>query len=357
MRLYAAADEERIRTAAQVSAWTRSGLLTPSQGAAIASGLRTNLRRTNAYLRVALFVFGTIIVWAAVGLCMLVLDFRQDWAVASAAIVMGAIDLVIALFLVVRFRFYRFGVEEAFAIWSVALVTFGAAFLTGLVRHGGTDVPALVACITAAAASLIVYWLFGYLYAACAAAAALAATAFCLDVPRFAEHAVAALILLGAFVFARTLRRPHGEDYPGDDYGVIEAVAWTGGYAVLNLRLSFDLMPSFLARHADIPPPFYWATYVATWLIPAAGLALGLRDKHRPMIWSGLITALATLLTNKAYLGWEHHTWDPILLGVLASLSTAAQPLDARTHAPATPPPFDAGRGGRSGGAGGGTDF
>jgi hypothetical protein len=113
------------------------------------------------------------------------------------------------------------------------------------------------------------------------------------------------------------------------------------------------------------------------------------------MIWSGLTTALATLLTNKAYLGRTPNTWDPILLGVLlagtailvrrwlaagpggqrhgftvqslvasddkerigvlSAVAAVQQPMAARTR-PETPS-FEAGRGGRSGGAGGGTDF
>jgi uncharacterized membrane protein YgcG len=42
-----------------------------------------------------------------------------------------------------------------------------------------------------------------------------------------------------------------------------------------------------------------------------------LRRKDRPVIAIGAITAILTLVTNKAYLGWPRHTWDPILLGVL----------------------------------------
>ena len=396
MSLYAAADEARIRAAARVRAWARSGLITVSQGIAIESGLRVDVRRTNRYLRFALFVFGTIVVWAAVGLNLLLFDVNQEWAIAWTAILAGAIALALASFLVVRFRLYRFGIEEALAVWSVAFLTLGAGFLTSAAMSGD-DGPALVACGTAAIASLAVYGLFGYLYAACAASAALAVTAYWVGLPRFAAHLLSALMLMGVFLVARRLRRPRGDDFPGDDYGVIEAVAWAGCYVVLNLRLTLFFMPAFLGIRAatDVPAAFYWATYAATWFLPAIGLTVGLREKHRPMIWAGLATALATLLTNKAYLGRTPNTWDPILLGVLLAgtailvrrwlaagpgghrhgftaqslvtsddkdrigvLSTVAavrQPIAARTR-PETPA-FEAGRGGRSGGAGGGTDF
>jgi hypothetical protein len=392
MSLYSAADEAATRAAARVRAWTRSELLTPGQGSAIESGLRPDVKRTNRYLRLALFVFGTIAVWAGAGLCLLILDIREDLATGWIAILAGVIDFALAAFLVVRFQLYRFGVEEALAVWSVVFVAFGG-FLTSSGRGG--DTPALVACVTAAFASFAAYWLFGFLYAACAAVGASAATAFYLGLPRFAAHMVSASILLGAFLTARMLRRRHGDDYPGDDYGVIEAVAWVGCYAVLNLRLSLDVMPLFLGSRSDAPPAFYWATYAAIWLMPPIGLALALRDKHRPMIWGGLLVAIGTLLTNKAYLGWEPHTWDPILLGmllggsaiairrwliagaganrfgfvaqplvasvdkdglgVLSSIAVAAQPIAARTRTET--PAFEAGRGGRSGGAGGGADF
>ena len=149
MSLYAADDEARIRAAARVRAWTRSGLLTAAQEAAIQAGLHVDVRRTNRYLRFALFVFGTIVVWAAVGLSLLVFDVKQDWAIAWTAILAGGIALVLASFLVVRFRLYRFGIEEALGVWSVALVALGAGFLTSVATHGD-DRPALVACVTAA---------------------------------------------------------------------------------------------------------------------------------------------------------------------------------------------------------------
>ena len=117
-----------------------------------------------------------------------------------------------------------------------------------------------------------------------------------------------------------------------------------------------------------------------------------------PEVWRfdgvNVIMAVATLVTNKPYLGWERHAWDPILLGillagtalalrrwlsggadgqrngftprslvasadrrglgVLAAFAGAAQPFAARTP---TETPLEPGRGGRSGGAGGGAGF
>jgi hypothetical protein len=119
---------------------------------------------------------------------------------------------------------------------------------------------------------------------------------------------------------------------------------------------------------------------------------LGIREKDRPLLIVSVATAILTLVTNKPYLGWERHTWDPMLLGValmaialglrrwlssgpnaarhgftatrivvgtdplLSVLSAAPLPMKAHTQAPAPPAPsgFD---GGRSGGAGSGGSF
>ena len=67
---------------------------------------------------------------------------------------------------------------------------------------------------------------------------------------------------------------------------------------------------------ADVARPFYWFTYAMIWALPLVGLALAIRGKDRALLAVGLAMVLLTLLTNKAYLGWTRHEWDPMLLGV-----------------------------------------
>ena len=290
-----------------------------------------------------------------------------------------------------QFRLYRFGVEEAFAVWSAALLAAGTGLLTSIGGSHG-DFPVSVGLVTAAIASVAVYMRFGYLYAALAAAVCAAFAPFFLGISETPARLLSVLVLSVVFVAAHSLRRPYGDDFPGDDYGSVQAVAWLCIYAVLNLHLSFD----FFRATKHYPPAFYWGTYAAVWILPAAGLYFGLRSKHRFLIWASLVMALATLATNKPYLGWERHTWDPILLGViligvvlavrhwlsrgrdgqrygftsqsilnadreslaiLHGLAGAAQPF--ASHPPAatqTPSSFEPG-GGRSGGGGGGADY
>ena len=73
-----------------------------------------------------------------------------------------------------------------------------------------------------------------------------------------------------------------------------------------------------------IDRPFYWFTYATIWALPPAGLYLAIRDKDRALLDVSLVMALVTLLTNKAYLGWPRHEWDPILLGVFLMAAAVA---------------------------------
>ena len=53
------------------------------------------------------------------------------------------------------------------------------------------------------------------------------------------------------------------------------------------------------------------------WCLPPIVLVRGIRQKDRFVIAVGAITAILTFVSNKPYLGWQRHTWDPMLMGIL----------------------------------------
>jgi hypothetical protein len=390
MRLYAIGDEERIWTSELVREWCSSGLLNDSQRASLEAELNTELRRTNRALQAVLFIFGTIVVWAALGFFLMVFDLKRESELWWPALAWGAVCFAVADRLVAHFRLYRFGVEEAFAVWSAALLAGGTGLLISIGRSG--DVPVFAALVVGTIASVGVYLRFGYVYAAIAAVICAAAAPFFLDLTEVEARLLSAVVLSAIFVVAERLRRPLGEDFPGGDYGAMQAAAWLGLYGVLNLRLSFVTHPG----RGAYPFAFYWGTYAFIWILPAVGLYVALRQKHRVLIWASLCTALATLVTNKSYLAWERHSWDPIALGLvligtavavrrwlsrgpegqrygftphsvlisdkrslsmLGTFAGAAQPFAHHPSTVQTPPQPDIGTGGRSGGGGGGAGF
>jgi len=200
-------------------------------------------------------------------------------------------------------------VEETLVLAGIALagVTAGLLFV-GLVPREAQGLHAVSAGLAVgSAAAMLAYFRFGYVYAAIAAVICVAAMPFTFVLSAAAERAAAAAIFFAAAAGVRPLRLRHQDVWPGDEYAAIQAAAWLGMYVVLNVKIGFD----------SVDGAFYWFTYAMTFVIPAAGLALGIRDKDRALINVNIVAAIVTLITNKPYLRWARHEWDPILLGVL----------------------------------------
>ena len=110
--------------------------------------------------------------------------------------------------------------------------------------------------------------------------------------------------------------------YLNNEYSIAEALLWLGIYLAINLQLSsVDLLGQWWGRRwttTEFSRPFYWATWVLTWCLPPVVLARGLRrEKTGSSSQWARSPPILTLVTNKPYLGWPRHTWDPMLLGAL----------------------------------------
>ena len=387
MRRYSPDEEERIRAQRMVREWAHSGLLDPAQRVRLDAELRVDVRRTNDFLRAGLALFTAIIVGASVLFITETFDVRDP---SSLAVVAGCAALVcfgLAEFLVGRFRLYRFGVEETLAAAAVVLLSISVArVIRPLFRPFG-PASMITTFFICAAGAFGVYRRFGFVYAAVAGMACAALIPFELNVPGAAQHALAAATLAAVFFVARSKRLRYGNDYPGDEYGQLQAAAWAGVYLVLNLKIGWSVF------WRPVDGWFYWCTYAMIWLLPIAGLYLSVREKDRMLLYVSIATSLGTLVTNKPYLGWPRHTWDPILLGVflmavaiavrrwlasgpdgerngftpaqiltkdsrvltlLRAASTAYQPDSPAARPDPAPSGFD---GGRSGGGGGGATY
>lgn len=304
MSLYTRADERAIRVQRLVNDWTRSGLLVPAQRDRVLPELQVELRRTNIFLRVTLFVFGYMIVNALTGLFVVTLNLSEDATMVLAMLASGAC-FAVAHLLVKQFRLYHFGVEESAA---VAGVSFGAIAASMLLHSNFSILQALIA---AAAGSFVVFRQFGLVYAGVAATIFAALIPFGTAQVDTVRRLAAMAIMVVVFFVARERRQDHDWDYPGDAYAAIETVAWAMLYLLVNLKMS-----SWLASPDELPQ-LYWATYAAIWILPAAGLYLAIRDRHRTLLDVNIALALLTMVSNKPYLGAEPKPWDPIVLGLV----------------------------------------
>jgi uncharacterized membrane protein YgcG len=323
MRAWTALSEEALRSRNLLKDWAGEGFLTEAQYQRMKLETVCELRCTNIFLRLVLFLFTLVIVGASVGLFFVVLTERTQKSAGICLLVFAAISYAAAEFAVARFRLHGYGIEEALLACSVAFLCLGMQLAMFSSRATSPNEAAAEFLIPAAGAiaSLWIWLRFGFPYAF------LAAMVFVLWLPghwtssRTAQHViVAASYGTGVFVVA-AVRPRYRLTFLDHEYSIAEALLWLGIYLTTNLQLSLrDLIGKWygvVETPADFSRPFYWATWVLIWCLPPVVLARGLLRRDRFVIAAGAVAALLTLITNKPYLGWPRHTWDPMLLGAL----------------------------------------
>ena len=325
MRAYSASSEEALRARKLLKEWAGEAFLTQEQYQRLEQETVSELRTTNIFLRLVLLLFTLIIVGAAAGLFFVVFLSRPSEQTVGAFLLIGAaVCYAAAEVAVSQFRLYRYGIEEALLICSVGFLCGGmeAAFFNGQY----SPLPNGAQFLVPAAGAVISLWIwhrFGLWYAFPAA------MIFALFLPGYwtsshsAQHVIVAVGYSIGLIFVAAVRSRHRSDYLEDAYSLIEAFLWLGIYLAINLKLSSLDMPGRwwwgggTRASSEFARPFYWTTWVLIWCLPPVVLVRGIRLKDRFVIAVGSIVAILTLVSNKPYLGWQRHTWDPMLLGVL----------------------------------------
>jgi hypothetical protein len=305
MRCYSESDEQNIRLHGLIREWVRSGLLDEGQGTRLGKEVRPDLKRTNTFLRLVLFLFSGLIVGAAVLLVLEILQIHDNRSTATVCGIAAVLCFALAEILIGEFRIYRFGVEEGLAVAAVVLLVVAGV---GMFETAKIESIFALGFAIAAIGGLVLYGRFGFVYAGIAAITCTAMIPFPLLHSPMTQRGIAAAILAGIFLIVRRYRLIHGDEFPGDDYAVFQSAAWAGFYIAVNLQMTFSGINT---------GRFYWMTYILIWLLPIAGLRMGIRNRDRLLMDISAAMALATLTTNKAYLGLEHRSWDPMLLGLL----------------------------------------
>ncbi|MBY0496725.1 MAG: hypothetical protein K2Y23_21160 [Cyanobacteria bacterium] len=303
MMIYPRADERAIRQRRTVRRWFANRLIDQSQRDRMLADLQVDYRRAKPLVRVALFVSVFTGIGGIIALLATTVNLREGFGLVLMFVAAGAFFL--AEWLIRAFRFYRFGVEEAVAMSAAPLFAYGSTIFTS------SGFSALRGFIALAGAAFIVFRRFGYVSAGVAAvilAAMIPFNVFVADTPR---RLAAVTLLLIIFGVAGERRTDHGTEFPGDLYGVLETTAWAAMYVITNLEIS---------QWLSIPDgyvQFQWATLAGIWILPAVGLFLAIRDRHRLMAEANIVMAIVTLLTTRPYLGAPHTAWDVIVLGLL----------------------------------------
>ena len=322
MRIYSALSEETLRARKLLGDWAGEGFLTKEQYQRLEHETVSELRTTNIFLRLILFLFTLIGVGAAATLFVVVFLSRPSGQTMGIfLLIFAAICYAAAEAAVSQARLYRHGIEEALAVCSVVLLCVGMQF--ALFSRSPYS-PDSLHWLVPAAGAVFSFWIwhrFGLWYAF------LAAMMFAASLPRYwtsshsAQHVTVALLYAIGLLWVTAVRSRHRFDYLEGEYSLVEALLWLGIYLVINLQLSsLNLRGQWWGgtRAAfEFARPFYWTTWVLIWALPPVILARGVRQKDRFVIAVGAIAAILTFVSNKPYLGWPRHTWDPMLLGML----------------------------------------
>ena len=129
MRAYSASSEEALRARNLLKDWAGEGFLSEAQYQRMEQETVCDLRRTNIFLRLVLFLFTLIIVGAAVALFFMVFLPRQPSQTAGIfLLIFAAICYAAAELAVSRARLYRYGIEEALAVCSVGFLCVGMSY-------------------------------------------------------------------------------------------------------------------------------------------------------------------------------------------------------------------------------------
>jgi len=325
MRLYPASSEETLRARNLLTDWAGEGLLTQAQYQRLEQETVSELRTTNIFLRLTLFLFALIGVGAAAALFFRVfLVGSSDQTIGIFLLIYAAVCYAAAEVAVSQARLYRYGIEEALAVCSVGFLCAGmqAALFSGRPYSPKPTGVEFLVPLAGAVFSLWIWRRFGLWYAF------LAAMVFALFMPGYwtssysAQHVIVALLYAIGLICVTALRSHHHFDYVENDYSLVEALLWLGIYLAINLQLSsFDLRVLWWGGRtrsaSEFARSFYWTTWVLIWCLPPVILARGVRQKDRFVISVGAIVGILTFVSNKPYLGWPRHSWDPMLLGIL----------------------------------------
>ena len=326
MRIYSASSEEILRARKLLKDWVGEGFLTKDQYELLEKETASDVRTTNIFLRLVLFLFTLISVGAAAALFLEVfLSSPSEQTTGVFFLIFAPVCYAAAEVAASQARLYRYGIEEALAVCSLVFLCVGmqAAFFSGIFFSPKPDAAQFLVPAAGAVLSLWIWRRFGLSYAF------LAAMIFVIFLPgywtssREAQHVIGALFYAVGLVAVATARSRHRLDYLDETYSLAEALLWLGIYLIINLQLlSLDLpaqwqWSSGIRAAPEFARPFYWTTWLLIWCLPPIVLARGIRQKDRFVIAVGAIMAVLTFVSNKPYLGWKRHTWDPMLLGIL----------------------------------------
>ncbi len=231
MRIYASSSEEVLRARKFLADWAGDGLITQAQYEHLKQEAVSELRTTNIFLRLILFLFTLIGVGAAAALFFAVfLPHSSEQTDGIFLLIGAAVSYAAAELAVSQGRLYRYGIEEAFAVGSVAFLCLGMqlALFSGHPLLPASDVAHSVVPAAGAILSLWIWRRFGLWYAFPAAMVFTVFSGGYWASSHAAQHVIVALLYASGLGWVIATRSRHQSNFAEDDYSLAEAFLWLG---------------------------------------------------------------------------------------------------------------------------------
>ena len=282
MRIYSSSTEETLRARKLLADWAGENLISKAQYLRLEQDTRSDLRTTNVFLRLVLFLFTVIGIGALAALFFRVLLLGPSTRTKGVFLIIYAgVCYAAAEVAGSRGRLYRYGIEEALAVCSVALLALECSSLfsaVGFIRPGPADSspssppPALsFPCGSGAGSDFGMHFSRRW-----------PSLSFCRATGRrLARHSMNRRGAVCSRADVRqAVRSRHRYDYLDGAYSLAEAFLWLGIYLAVNLQLSVltlrDRYFGDSGAASQFPTAFYWMTWVLIWGLPPVVLARGI---------------------------------------------------------------------------------
>ena len=324
-RIYTSEQEENICIRKKAKAWQRSGLISEEQLRLMEAETEPNVHQTNLFFRLIFFLFTWLCATAVTAFVIWLMKEPSDTAAMSILLLFSIPFYLSAEYVIKKYSFYRYGIEEALAIASIVSLCVGCGMLLDK-YHLDYQIETIAVSLIFALTSFWVFLRFGFLYSALISITALSTIPFQLSLSPTEERAFLLLILCLILLINILLDKSDNEDFRKERNILIQACLLAAIYLAVNLRLPelvslyFDDRSIILQPYAGFSPYIYWLSYILTFLIPTIGIYWGIKSRKRLIMNASLVLACLTLATNKSYLGMTRYAWDPAILGIMLIL-------------------------------------
>ncbi len=318
--IYSSQQEENIFIRKQARMWKRSDLITTEQLTAMDKLTPLDVRQTNIFFRFIFFIFTCLCAGALLGFLIWITGIRKPVPISLLLLTGGTACCFLAQYVVSKYYFYRHGIEEALTLIALAFFCTGFGMLLDelLLTNRQAILAASALC---AIGAFGIYQRFGFLYAVIISIIALCMIPFQLSLTPLGERISLLIIFTLILFFNIIFDKPGKEDFRKEKDIIIQACVLAGIYLTINLEVSGALgaltgaTGSAHLHPKAFPLYIYWASYVLTFIIPAAGIYAGIKSRKRLILNLSLAMACITMATNKSYLGMTRYAWDPAILG------------------------------------------